>query len=164
MIAWSYIDSQEVTVIHTLQSLTGSLQGENKVFPVNFSHTGKNLLSLHGTPAMKTGFSLWEKLHSENPVFIYRDGFAVSPDLPADCKVLIQWNLCFFCQRIKNQMKEGTSSVSVPKKARIVIICKYWEKKHSSFNNAMNDFEGLIFFSGQKSILTYPKTFRLFPL
>ena len=27
----------------TLQSLTGSLQGENRVFPVKFSHIGKNL-------------------------------------------------------------------------------------------------------------------------
>jgi hypothetical protein len=44
--------------ILTLQSLTGSLQGESRVFPVKFSHTGKNLFSLHGTPAMKTGFSL----------------------------------------------------------------------------------------------------------
>ena len=56
--------------MHTLQSLTESLQGENRVFPVKFSHTGKNLFSLHGTPAMKTGFSLWEKLHRENLVFI----------------------------------------------------------------------------------------------
>ena len=37
---------------------------------MKFSHTGKNLFSLHGTPAMKTSFSLWEKLHRENPVFI----------------------------------------------------------------------------------------------
>ena len=29
-----------------------------RVFPVKFSHTGKNLFLLHGTPAMKTGFSL----------------------------------------------------------------------------------------------------------
>ena len=54
----------------SLQSLTGSLQGENRVFPVKFFHTVKNLFSLHGTPAMKIGFSLWEKLHRENPVFI----------------------------------------------------------------------------------------------
>jgi hypothetical protein len=34
------------------------IQGENRVFPVKFSHTGKNLFSLHGIPAMKTSFSL----------------------------------------------------------------------------------------------------------
>ena len=39
-----------------MQSLTGSLQGENRVFPVKFFHAGKNMFSLPGIPAMKTGF------------------------------------------------------------------------------------------------------------
>ena len=46
-----------------LQSLTGLLQGENKVFPVKFPHTGRNLFSLHGTHAMKAGFFLWSFSH-----------------------------------------------------------------------------------------------------
>ena len=54
----------------TLQSRRGPVQGQNRVFPVYFSHTGKNLFSLQGSQVMKTSFSLWEKVHRENPVFI----------------------------------------------------------------------------------------------
>ena len=56
--------------LSTLQSRTGPVQGQNGVFSVYFSHTGKNLFSLQGSQVMKTGFSLWEKVHRENPVFI----------------------------------------------------------------------------------------------
>ena len=57
----------------TLQSLTGPVQGQNRVFDF---HTGKTLFLLAGIPVMKTGFSLLEILHRENPV-LSRDGFAV---------------------------------------------------------------------------------------
>ena len=46
------------------------LRGQNRVFPVYYFHTGKNLFLLAGIPVMKTGFSLMEILHRENPVFI----------------------------------------------------------------------------------------------
>ena len=58
----------------TLQSLTGPVQGQNRDFPVKFSHTWKNFFSLQGTPFLITGISLWEKLHRENPVFITGKG------------------------------------------------------------------------------------------
>ena len=54
----------------SLQSLTGSLQSENRVFPVKFSHTGKNLFSLQGSQVMETGFFLLGKVHRETTVFI----------------------------------------------------------------------------------------------
>ena len=54
----------------SLQSRTGPVQGQDRVFPVYFSHTGKNLFTLAGIPVMKTGFSLLGKVHRENPVFI----------------------------------------------------------------------------------------------
>ena len=54
----------------TLQSRTGPVQGQKRNFPVKFSHTGKNIFSLQGTPFLITGISLWKKLHKENPVFI----------------------------------------------------------------------------------------------
>ena len=54
----------------TLQSLRGPVQSQNRVFPVQYFHTGKNLFSLQGSQAMKTGFCLLEILHKENPVFI----------------------------------------------------------------------------------------------
>ena len=54
----------------TLQSLTGPVQGQNRVFPEYFSHTEKNLFSLQGSQVMETGFSLWEKVQRENPVSI----------------------------------------------------------------------------------------------
>ena len=54
----SRIRDMEAELIFSMQSLTGSLQGENRVFPVNLTHTGKNLFSLHVIPAMKTGLSL----------------------------------------------------------------------------------------------------------
>ena len=54
----------------SLQSLTGLVQGQNRVFPVEYFPTEKNLFSLAGIPVMKTGFSLLEILHRENPVLI----------------------------------------------------------------------------------------------
>ena len=43
--------------LSTLQSRTGPVQGQNGVFSVYFSHTGKNLFSLQGSQVMDTGFS-----------------------------------------------------------------------------------------------------------
>ena len=54
----------------TLQSHTGTVQGQNRVFPVYFSHTGKNLFSLQGSQVKETGFSLLGKVHRENPVLL----------------------------------------------------------------------------------------------
>ena len=83
-----FIYSEKVTakspsIICPLQSLTWSLQGENRVFPVKFSHTGKNLFSLHGTPAMNENrlFPV-RKTSQGKPCFHYRDGFAVSYVVP----------------------------------------------------------------------------------
>ena len=39
--------------IPALQSRTGPVQGQNRVFPVYFSHTGKNLFSSPGNPVRK---------------------------------------------------------------------------------------------------------------
>ena len=44
--------------VEALQSRTGLVKGQNRDFPVKFSHTGKNLFSLQGFPCEK------------NPVFI----------------------------------------------------------------------------------------------
>ena len=65
-----YSDSQKYSIQYTLQSLAGPVQGQNRVFPVQYFHTGKNLFSLQGSQLMKTGFSLLEILHRETPVFI----------------------------------------------------------------------------------------------
>ena len=46
------------------------LQGQNRDFPVYFFPTGKNLFLLQGSQLMETSFSLWEKVHRENPVFL----------------------------------------------------------------------------------------------
>ena len=73
----SNMDSNSV-VLAALQSRTGPVQGQNRVFPVYFSHTGKNLFSLQGSQVIKTGFSLWEKLHREIPVIITRMGLQCS--------------------------------------------------------------------------------------
>ena len=59
-----------LTTLPTLQSLTGPEQGQNRVFPVEYFHTGKILFSLAGIPVMKTGLSLMEILYRETPVFI----------------------------------------------------------------------------------------------
>ena len=56
--------------LDALQSRTEPVQGQNRVFPVYLSHTGKYLFSWQGSQMMRTGFSLWEKVHRENPVFI----------------------------------------------------------------------------------------------
>ena len=56
--------------MNTLQSRTGPVQGQNRVFPVYFSHTGRNMFSLQGSQVIKAGFSLLGKVHRENPVFI----------------------------------------------------------------------------------------------
>ena len=63
---------------NTLQSRTGPVQGQKRNFPVKFSHTGKNIFSLQGTPFLITGISLWKKLHKENPVFITGKGFGIN--------------------------------------------------------------------------------------
>ena len=60
----------ESKLIHSLQSRTGPVQGQNRVFPVYHFHTGRNLCSIQGYQVMKTGFSLLEILHRENPVLI----------------------------------------------------------------------------------------------
>ena len=49
---------------------TGPKQGFPCVAVLEYFHTGKNLFSLAGIPVMKTGFSLLEILHRENPVLI----------------------------------------------------------------------------------------------
>ena len=54
----------------TLQSRTGPVQGQYRVFPVYFSHAGKTLFSLQGFQVMTTGFSLLGKVHREIPVFL----------------------------------------------------------------------------------------------
>ena len=56
------------------------VQGQNRVFPVYFSHTGINLFSLQGSQVMKTGFSLLGKVHRENPVFITGMGLQCKHD------------------------------------------------------------------------------------
>ena len=61
-----------------MQSRTGPVQGQKRNFPVKFSHTGKNIFSLQGTPFLITGISLWKKLHKENPVFITGKGFGIN--------------------------------------------------------------------------------------
>ena len=66
-------------LLTALQSLTGSVQGQNRDFPVYFFPTGKNLFSLAGIPVMKTGFSLVGKVHREHPVFITGMGLQCSP-------------------------------------------------------------------------------------
>ena len=71
----------------TLQSRTGPVQGQNRDFPVYFSHTGKNLLSLQGSQMIETGFSLLGKVHREFPVFITGMGLQCSlqfkiPNIP----------------------------------------------------------------------------------
>ena len=47
--------------VEALQSRTGLVQGQNRDFPVKFSHTGKNLFSLQGFPCEKnfTGKTLF---------------------------------------------------------------------------------------------------------
>ena len=64
--------------VTTLQSLTGPVQSQYRVFPVYFSHTGKNLFSLQGSQVMTTGFSLLGKVHREIPVFITGMGLQCS--------------------------------------------------------------------------------------
>ena len=51
-----------------LQSRTGTVQGQNRVFPVQFFHTGKNLFSLQGNPVLIAGtlFSLQGFLCEKN--------------------------------------------------------------------------------------------------
>ena len=90
---------------HSLQFLTGSLQGENRGFPVKFFHTGKNLFSIHGTPAMKTGFSLWEKLHMENLVFI--TGMGLQWGLDGILSRSGKFDLLPFWPCIEDQAKTG---------------------------------------------------------
>ena len=60
----------QLDILTTLQSHTRPVQGQNRVFPVYFSHTGKNLFTLAGIPLMKTDFFLLGKVHRKNPVFI----------------------------------------------------------------------------------------------
>ena len=50
--------SIEKAELSALQSLIGSVQGQNRDFPVYFFQTGKNLFSLQGSQLMKTGYSL----------------------------------------------------------------------------------------------------------
>ena len=62
------------SIFPTLQSRTWPVQGQNRVFPVYFSHTGKILVSLQGSQVMDTGFDLWVKVHREksvNPIIIW---------------------------------------------------------------------------------------------
>ena len=54
-----------------LQSLTESLQGENRVFPVKFSHTGKWI------PCNENRLFPVKKTLKGKPCFHYRNGFAV---------------------------------------------------------------------------------------
>ena len=74
LLDWSSICvvDHELFRIHftPLQSRTGPVQGQNRDFPVYFSHTGKNLFSLQGSQVIETGFSLFGKVHREFPVFI----------------------------------------------------------------------------------------------
>ena len=44
-----------------LQSRTGPVQGQNRVFPVYFSNTGKNLFSLQGSKVMEICFPCEKK-------------------------------------------------------------------------------------------------------
>ena len=68
-------------LVCSLKSGTGSVQGKNRVYPVQEILTGKILFSLQGTPVLIagtpvfiTGISLWEFVHREIPVVIkYRE-------------------------------------------------------------------------------------------
>ena len=67
----------------TLQSPTGPVQGQNRVFSVKFSTQGKPcfhnrepLFSFQGPLFSLRDFPV-KKLHRENPVFITGNGFAV---------------------------------------------------------------------------------------
>ena len=66
----------------SLQSCTGLVQGQNRVFPVKFSHTGKNLFSLQGTPVLIAG----------SPVFI--TGISLCTFPRREKPVLITWEPC----------------------------------------------------------------------
>ena len=55
-----------------------TVQGQNRVYPVSFFPTGKNLLSLQGSQLMETGFSLLGETYRENPVFITGMGLQCS--------------------------------------------------------------------------------------
>ena len=50
--------SIQLNLYTTLQSLTVSVQVQNRDFPVYFFPTGKILFSLQGSQLMETGFSL----------------------------------------------------------------------------------------------------------
>ena len=59
-----------------LQSCTGPVQGQNRVFPAKFSTQGKTCFHYRDFPV--------RKLHRENPVFITGNGFAVRLDFIVD--------------------------------------------------------------------------------
>ena len=89
LLSWTFVQdfilSLVLLLISALQSLTGSVQGQNRDFPVYFFPTGKNLFSLQGSQLMETGFSLWEKVHRENPVFITGMGLQCTIICFRDC-------------------------------------------------------------------------------
>ena len=93
--------NQHFYIRTTLQSRTGPVQGQYRVFPVYFSHTGKNLFSLQGSQLVKTGFSLLGKVHREIPVFITGAG--------------LQCTIC--------------SMQNDHKCKKIVAICKFWHNQ-----------------------------------
>ena len=74
----THVNTCHITVdwnLSALQSRTGLLQGQNRDFPVKFSHTGKNLFSLQGTSFLRD-FPV-RKTSQGKPCFPYREGFAV---------------------------------------------------------------------------------------
>ena len=75
---------KQTRLLNALQSRTGPVQGQNRVFPVKFSSHGETcfhyrepLYSLQGPCFHYRDFSV-RKLHRENPVFITGNGFAVN--------------------------------------------------------------------------------------
>ena len=54
---------------NSLHYWTSMMSQHRKPHPLMKNLTGKILFSLQGSQLMQTGFSLWEKVHRENPVF-----------------------------------------------------------------------------------------------
>ena len=65
-----------IIFLSALHSHTRPVQGQNRVFPVYFSRTGKNLFSLQGSQVMKNRVFPVRNSAEGELCFNYRDGFA----------------------------------------------------------------------------------------